>query len=129
MDPSPAVSQNVFFMEVKTAAFGQEPCLTFMPCSYCDSTMACASSAKQLTDEALTNQDLTIYGTSLEYHCDSGRQFQMSATETNETFTINCQWDQTWSPYFTIPDCICKKQQIIFELDIFKQHFYRDSLH
>ena len=113
MDSSPAVSENVFYMEVRTAVTEHEPCLIFMPCMMCETTQACSETEQELSKVALSTQNLTAYGTTLEYHCDLGKQFSINST-LNETYTIDCLWDGSWGPNATIPECTCKSVNINF---------------
>ena len=115
MDSSPATNPNVFYMEVKTPANEQEPCLTFMPCKTCDTLSACSNEA-ELNEVAVSNQNLTLYGTKLEYHCDPGRQFLLADSTTSETYTIECNWNETWSVDPTLPNCTCNNRNSVFLL-------------
>mgnify|MGYP003322331889 CR=1 FL=1 len=52
-----------------------------------------------------TNQD--TYGTTVEYKCADGSQFDTTSNGQGDTPTIRtrCQWDKTWSAPASLPSC------------------------
>ncbi|XP_059082778.1 uncharacterized protein LOC131880226 [Tigriopus californicus] len=68
-----------------------------VPClleSYCTSCLNqdCPSTADLIKTEMYQHQNLTMYGTKLEYTCALGQEFESSPTKFRE-----CLWNKTWS--------------------------------
>ncbi len=63
-------------------------------------------------NENQASSTVTKYASKLQYHCPSGKQFQMfddnDKPYLQESFETTCTWDQTWSPESVLPDCACK---------------------
>lgn len=91
----------------------QEICLFHMDCSFCSDDSECSDMKASLIENAFNNQNLTIYGSTIEYQCGAGKRFSISENVTELSQTLSCQWDGSWSPTADLSDCIRKDKATI----------------
>ena len=85
-----------------------EPCIVYSTCKNCYSPGDCQLAKQNFTSNAFQYQNLTKFGTQLEYQCPIAREFYATDTTTVKSQNITCLWNQTWSPGVTFPTCVCK---------------------
>ena len=82
-----------------------EPCIvhySLMEGEICDPT-TCMDSLKRNS----VMQRQSPFGTKIEYACGLGKERQVSGlNETTPSVTIECDWNATWTPYTSIPECV-----------------------
>ncbi len=71
-------------------------------------------------EDAFYYQPLTKYGTNIEYFCPPGMRFVYDHDNDTATTdlvtaseTIECQWNQTWTPKNWLPQCKCKRMSTL----------------
>ncbi len=89
-----------------------EPCLVSVLCDTClkDPDCELKTGLDEFVGNPLDYRALTAYNTELEYHCPLAREFDVheNGTHTSDTFNLTCNWNQTWTPAYALPECICK---------------------
>lgn len=80
------------------------PCLLEAFCTTC-SHEQCQEKVEELEEDIYLVQNLTLFGTELEYKCPLGQEF-LTDGGTEPKITRTCHWNQSWdgSDNFT---CVC----------------------
>lgn len=107
LSPSPSETSNTLAMEIHTPLGQSEACLIYNTCSFCATSEDCDLQAADYTDSAYDKQELTTFGSKIEYHCTLGKEFEIADNVTAMTQMTECQWEGNWTRS-SLDECICK---------------------
>ncbi len=80
-----------------------------MTCHFCDEVSGeCDTKTEDYNTNAYDYQELTNYGSTVEYECSLGREFEMDDGTTQAIDTLSCNWKEEWEPRATLQTCVCK---------------------
>ena len=98
---------NIIKIKITTTLPDPEPCLVHITCDFCLDTV-CPDVEYNFTANMFDFQNLTKFGSKLEYACSNGKDFEVSGA-IQETYEIECLWNGSWTQSTLLPNCVCKK--------------------
>ncbi len=108
----PSASFAKIDFSVSNDPLDYEPCISFVVCSNCpDGDEECVTeTSASYIDDPMSYRNLTTYGTELQYRCPLAKEFNLhnNYSHTESSINMTCQWNETWTPLSTLPDCVCK---------------------
>lgn len=81
-----------------------KPCLVRLVCNNCSDADSCNNT--EILSNPFDTQEVTMYGTHLEYWCPLAQKFN----QVNWTQEMECQWDGNWTGGNVLKPCVCKSQ-------------------
>ena len=110
-------TDNLFDLKVSVPSGEQEPCLVYSSCNFCSALGddSCAEIDSARSETFPTRNTTNRYGAKLEYSCSLGQEFCQNiqhchgsgSGQTDDSITVECQWDETWSPSIqSLPTCV-----------------------
>eukprot|EP00095_Tigriopus_kingsejongensis_P010500 snap_masked-scaffold436_size171858-processed-gene-0.19 protein:Tk10500 transcript:snap_masked-scaffold436_size171858-processed-gene-0.19-mRNA-1 annotation:"achain tachylectin 5a from tachypleus tridentatus (japanese horseshoe crab)" len=91
------------FLRLETKVNSAMPCLQQMVCSICKNQDDCRRKVEQL--DVFSTHDLSRYGSLIEYSCPLGQMFATNVGVVHSQ-SMNCGWDQEWSPTGDLQSCV-----------------------
>ena len=101
-----SASSSSFQVQLTNSASQDRNCIDQIYCHTCANNAECQSKVQQW--DFFDMYDNSMYDTTLTYTCPTAFEFEKPNNETDMTYNMTCQWDETWTPSSTIPSCIRK---------------------